>query len=323
MQFLRANTQVIVTTGPFVDVGDGFTPQTDIALSAAALHEAELIKHGSTSVVDISGATWAPVTNCRGYYSLTLTASHVDTEGLLVVIVQDDSDCLPVKQEFMVLSEAAWDSLFAAKDSGVMSVDVTAVDGTAQRATDLAEIAQYLIANSCSLATAVADNSIIAQMLAHGGTIGDYDKNDDSLEAIRNYLMSTRSDVQSYGDAILDDTGTSGVVLAPSEDIYWADIHFTRDSNNAQDEYEVVWIKNGTPVASGITVPKIQVINRTDGSDLVAATAMTQIGSTATYKYDEDTNRLTTGEAALVVVTATIDGSTRTWKRMVGRDSAA
>jgi hypothetical protein len=256
MQFLRASTQVIVTVGPFEDVGDGFTPQTDIALSAAPFHEAELIKHGSTVAVDIAAATWAPVANCRGYYSLTLTASHTDTEGMLLVVVQEDSDCLPVKQEYTVLSKAAYDSLFATKGTGVMSVDVTAVGGTAQRATDLAKIAQYLIANSCSLATDVADNSIIAQMLAHGGTIGDYDKNDDSLEAIRNYLMSTRSDVQSYGDAILDDTGTSGVVLAPSEDIYWADIHFTRDSNNAQDEYEVVWIKNGTPVASGAAPPR-------------------------------------------------------------------
>jgi hypothetical protein len=124
MQFLKANTQVIVTVGPFVDVGDGFTPQTDITLAG---DEAELIKHGSTSVVSISGATWAAVTSCRGYYSLTLTTSHTDTEGMLVVIVQDDSDCLPVKQEYMVLSEAAYDSMFVAKDTGFMDVNVKAI----------------------------------------------------------------------------------------------------------------------------------------------------------------------------------------------------
>ena len=121
MQFLRANTEVIVTVGPFVDVGDGFTPQVDIALSG---NEAELIKHGSTSVTDISGATWAPVTNCRGYYSLTLTAALTSDEGLMTVVVQDDSDCLPVKAEFMVLSEAAYDSLFVAKDAGFMDVNL-------------------------------------------------------------------------------------------------------------------------------------------------------------------------------------------------------
>ncbi len=39
MQFLKADTQVIVTIGPFVDVGDGFTPQVDITLSG---NEAEI-----------------------------------------------------------------------------------------------------------------------------------------------------------------------------------------------------------------------------------------------------------------------------------------
>ncbi len=128
MQDLRANTEVIVTVGPFVDVTDGFTPQTDITLGG---DEAEIIKHGSTSVVDISGATWAAVTECRGYYSLTLTTSHTNTEGLLVVVVQDDSDCRPVKQEYMVLSEAAYDSLYAAKDAGFMSVDLATANAAA------------------------------------------------------------------------------------------------------------------------------------------------------------------------------------------------
>ncbi len=115
MRELRANTEVIVTVGPFVDVGDGFTPQTDITLGG---DEAELIKHGSTSVVDISGATWAAVTSCRGAYSLTLTTSHTDTPGNLRVVVQDDSDCLPVTQDFVVLTEHAWDLKYADEGTG-------------------------------------------------------------------------------------------------------------------------------------------------------------------------------------------------------------
>jgi len=122
--FVRANTQVIVTIGPFPDVGDGFTPQTDITLGG---NEAELLKHGSTTVVDISVAIWAAVANCRGYYSLTLTTSHTDTEGMMTVVVQDDSDCLPVRNSFMVMSEAAWDSLYVAKDAGFMDVNIKTV----------------------------------------------------------------------------------------------------------------------------------------------------------------------------------------------------
>ena len=122
---LRANTQVIVTIGPFVDVTDGFTPETGITLGAA--DEAEAIKHGATAVTDISAATWAAVTSCRGYYSLTLTTSHTDTEGQLVIVVQDDSVCLPVRNEFQVLSEAAYDSLYGAKDDGFMDVNIKTV----------------------------------------------------------------------------------------------------------------------------------------------------------------------------------------------------
>jgi len=112
------------------------------------------------------------------------------------------------------------------------------------------------------------------------------------------------------------------VELADSEDVYWANVHFTSDQSNSKDEYEVVWIKNDEPITSGITNAKIQVVKRIDGSDLVAETAMTEIGSTGAQKYDESTNRLTVGEAAVAIVSATIDGSTRSWRHVVGRDSS-
>jgi hypothetical protein len=124
--FIQANTQVIVIVGPFVDVTDGFTPETGITLSGA--DEAELLKHGSSSVVDLSGATWAAVTGCDGYYALTLTTSHTDTEGLLMVVVQDDSVCLPVKMTWEVIAQSAWASLITAKDTGYMDVHLKAVN---------------------------------------------------------------------------------------------------------------------------------------------------------------------------------------------------
>ena len=126
---LKANTQVIVTIGPFVAVGDGFTPVTTVVLTGGgAADEAELIKHNTTAGVDISARTWAvlsPVVD--GYYNLTLTTADTEVEGNLVVVIQDDSLCLPVRAEFRVLAEAAYDSLYAAKDTGFMDVNVKAV----------------------------------------------------------------------------------------------------------------------------------------------------------------------------------------------------
>jgi hypothetical protein len=137
VQELKANTEVKVVVGPFVDKDDGLTPETGVTLGAA--DEAELLKHGSDTVTDISGATWAAISNADGYYVLTLTSALTDTEGMLTVVVNDDSVCLPVLARFMVLSQAAYDSKYAAKDSGYMDVDVKAVSASTTAA-DNAEI---------------------------------------------------------------------------------------------------------------------------------------------------------------------------------------
>jgi len=125
MQEIQANTAIKVKVGPFVDVGDGFTPETGVTLGAA--DEAEVFKHDAAAVTDISGNTWAAIGSCDGWYNLTLTAGNLDTEGLLDVIVQDDSVCLPVHCRFMVLAQAAWISKYTAKDSGYMDVNVKAI----------------------------------------------------------------------------------------------------------------------------------------------------------------------------------------------------
>ena len=111
------------------------------------------------------------------------------------------------------------------------------------------------------------------------------------------------------------------VTLADSEDVYPADIGFTIDDTNSRDEYTVVWFRNGAAVTSGITVPTIQAIKRADGTNLIPSSVMTQIGSSGAYKYDAvTTERATPGEAVVVVVSATINAATRTWRKVVTRD---
>jgi hypothetical protein len=120
--------------------------------------------------------------------------------------------------------------------------------------------------------------------------------------------------------AVLNDTGgTDGVKLASSADVYHADIDFTRDQSNTQDEYTVKWLKNGIP-QSTVTGATIQVVSR-DGSDLIASTAMTDVGG-GLLTYDATgAERQTQGEAVEVVVTATVNAATRTFSRLLGRDS--
>lgn len=150
--FLEANTSVGVTIGPFVDVTDGFTPEATITL--ASCDEAELLKHESAAVGDISGNTWSAIANLDGWYNLQLHASNVDTEGMLKVVIQDDSKFLPVGAHFQVLAQAAHESLFTAKDSGVMNVETaTITDGA---------IAAAKFGASAIGAAAIAGNALVA-----------------------------------------------------------------------------------------------------------------------------------------------------------------
>jgi len=125
--------------------------------------------------------------------------------------------------------------------------------------------------------------------------------------------------IETYGNASaqhafdLDDNGLN-------DDTYQAKVWLTDDDGNTHDRYVCVWFKNGEPVTSGITSPTVQVIQASDGNDLVGSQSMTQIGSTGMYRYDENTNRIADGAVYVAKVQATIDSATRTWYQPVGRD---
>lgn len=104
---------------------------------------------------------------------------------------------------------------------------------------------------------------------------------------------------------------------------YYADVKFTKNGVALRDEYTVDWFKNTQPVgSSSITSPTIQVFKRTDGSSLIAQHSMNFISTNlGTLKYDETVNLAGSGDAYIVQVSASIDGSTRTWNKLVSRDS--
>jgi hypothetical protein len=114
------------------------------------------------------------------------------------------------------------------------------------------------------------------------------------------------------------------MALTTAYDVYHADIKLNIDDANSQDEYTITWFKNGVRITSGITSPTLQVVKRSDGTDLIASTTPTEIASTGSYKHDATTTaRMTAGQDAMVIVTATIDASSRTFATLVGRDSSA
>lgn len=121
MHFLKANTAVDVLIGPFVDDTDGKTAETSLTLAQADI---KLSKNGQ-ALAQKNDAT-AASHDANGYYNCELDATDTNTEGNLVLIIHE-SGALPVRHEYNVLAEAAYDSLFVAKDSGYMDVNMKAV----------------------------------------------------------------------------------------------------------------------------------------------------------------------------------------------------
>ena len=132
MQELEVNAIATILIGPFIDKGDGVTPEEGITLAAA--DSAEVMKHNGTTFVDIAGAggNQATLTHKeKGMYTLAIPAAVISDEGRLTVFISDESVCLPVWKDCMVVSQAYWASKYDAKDTGYMDVDIKAVGGTA------------------------------------------------------------------------------------------------------------------------------------------------------------------------------------------------
>lgn len=150
-------------------------------------------------------------------------------------------------------------------------------------------------------------------------TATDVETDTQDLQArLPDALVSGR--IKAHVEAVAANA-ISDAAVAADMDNYSAKVWVIRDGTTA-DRYGVRWYKNLVPITSGITSPTIQVIKASDGTDLIASTALTEIGSTHRFKRDETTNKMSAGQMYFAVVSATIDGSTRSFEQQVGRDAA-
>lgn len=146
----------------------------------------------------------------------------------------------------------------------------------------------------------------------------------DSTSTFALLTSSAVNAVTTIGDgAIAASSFAAGAinvaVMAADMDSYTTRSWIGREGATA-DKYIVQWFKNGQLVSSGITVPLISVFDDT-GTDLIAETAMTEIGSRQCFKFIETTNTLTAGEVYIMEVKATINGLTRIDRQPITRDS--
>lgn len=123
MRFLRTNTAVRVTVGPFLDKTDGVTPETAITVTSCkltstvddanvptlVLDTAPTASGGSNDMVHITG-------DDAGFYDLELAAANVNYLGRMMLAITDAATHCPVFHEFMILPAMVYDSMILGTD---------------------------------------------------------------------------------------------------------------------------------------------------------------------------------------------------------------
>ena len=139
--FLKQSTAIDIRVGPFVDVGDGFTPETGVTIGAS--DEAEILKANGAATVAMAG-TLAAVTGCDGWYDYTLSTGDTDTVGELVIVMQDDSVYLPVFVRATVVEEAVYDAMYGAAAAGPLLAGTDTIGSAELAASAVNEIARAI-----------------------------------------------------------------------------------------------------------------------------------------------------------------------------------
>jgi hypothetical protein len=139
MRFLRTNTAVIVTVGPFYDKTDGVTIEGSLTITNERITLTADTDAGSapTLILDnVTGATAGTsndlnyITNTdAGLMQLELAAADTNRLGRMFLTITDAANHVPVFHEFMVLPAMIYDAFILGTD--VLDASMTQILGTA------------------------------------------------------------------------------------------------------------------------------------------------------------------------------------------------
>jgi hypothetical protein len=148
MRYLRTNTAVKITIGPFLDHADGITPLT--AMTEASLEGAVCYDADDGDAVTLVGADHFHPSHhdaagnndmlylAAGLWEMELTAAQTNYTGRMMLSLTDPAQICPVFHEFQVLSANVYDSLFTGHGptADLLDVNMAQYLGTACHAAD-------------------------------------------------------------------------------------------------------------------------------------------------------------------------------------------
>lgn len=100
VKYLDKDTAQDVIVGCLVDAVDGKTPLTDDAELVEADITCAIYKGATRSTITLSSSNF--IHQADGYWKLSLTASHTDTAGYLLITLRDDDVMLPYSERFVI-----------------------------------------------------------------------------------------------------------------------------------------------------------------------------------------------------------------------------
>lgn len=305
MNFLKQSTAVDIMLGPFLDETDGKTAETALTITQPDIR---LSKNGGAYAQKSAAQTLVHGEN--GWYPANLSTTDTNTLGALLVAVHE-AGALPVWRQFMVVPAQVYDSLFGAD---VLQVDVAQWLGTAVATPTVAGVPETDLTHIAGDAQSATDLKDFAD--------AGYDPATNKVEGVKLADLLTLVGTNGITAGSLADAAIDANALAADMDGYTGKLSVIDDDNGTADRWVMVWYKNGVPISAGITSPTVQVVKLSDGTDLVAPTAMTQVSSTPFFqKVQATTNRIVDGEAYGAIASATIGGAARTWPQIIGRPS--
>ena len=166
MRFLRTNTAVRITVGPFLDKTDGITPETALTVTSCkltlmvddgnvptlVLDAAPTASGGSNDMVHVTG-------DDAGFYDLELAAANVNYLGRAMLAITDAATHCPVFHEFMILPAMVYDSLVLGTDT--LNADVTQFGGAnLTAASGIPEVKVASLAANALSASALATDAV-------------------------------------------------------------------------------------------------------------------------------------------------------------------
>lgn len=286
-----------------------FDADGDLVTGATGL-DSEVSKDAGTFADCTSEAT--EIATSSGMYFLDLTATEMNADTVAVIVKTTSVGAkttpivlYPAEPGDIKANVVQWLGTAPATPTvaGVPEVDITHHLGTAVATPTIAGVPEVDL-------THISGDPQSATDLKDFVDAG-YDPATNKVEGVK--LADSLTAVAAGG--------ISAASLAADMDSYTGKLSVVPDAANTTDRWTMVWFKNGVPLTAGVTSPTLQVIKHSDGTDLIASTAMTQEGSTESFTKDESTNQIVAGASYEARAQATIGGATRTWVQTIGKPS--